>query len=57
METRQVRRARERSLVRSLLSKKERRGLFRRSRPERREIITALLKMIASGELKTKSRV
>lgn len=54
-ESRQVRRTRERALVRKSMTKAERRSLFRRPRPARREIVTALLNMILSGELKVRS--
>jgi DNA-binding MarR family transcriptional regulator len=54
-ESRQVRRARNRGLIRKSMSKTERRSLFRRPRPEKREIINALLNMILSGELKVRS--
>ena len=54
-ESRQVRRARERALVRKSMSKAERRSLFRRPRPEKREIVNALLNMILSGQLKVRS--
>jgi hypothetical protein len=51
-ESRQVRRARERSLVRKTMTKTERRTMFRRPRSERREIFNTVLNMILSGELR-----
>jgi hypothetical protein len=54
-ESRQVRRARERALVRKSMSKIEKRSLFRRPSPERREIRLALLNMILSGEIKVRN--
>ena len=54
-ESRQVRRARERGLIRKSMNKAERRFLFRRRRPMKREIINTLLNMILSGELKVRS--
>lgn len=54
-ESRQVRRARNRGLIRKSMSKVERRSLFRRPSPERREIRAALLNMILSGEIKVRS--
>jgi hypothetical protein len=51
-ETRQVRRARERAMVRRSMTATERRDLFRRPRPERREIFNSLLSMILNGDLR-----
>jgi hypothetical protein len=51
-ESRQVRRARERAMVRRAMTAAERRELFRKPRPERREIYNSLLTMILSGDLR-----
>lgn len=56
VQTRQVRRAQERKLVRQAMIKSERRDYVRMSRPARREVYYTLLGMIASGELKLQHR-
>lgn len=54
-ESRQVRRARTRALVRGVMTKAERRSLFRRATIEKRDVVAALLHMIAGGQLKPRS--
>jgi hypothetical protein len=51
-QSRQVRRAHERAMLRKAMTATERRKLFRKSTSERKEIYKSLLSMILSGELR-----
>lgn len=48
--SRQVRRARERAIIRSSLSKAERRQYFRMNTPAQNEVYYSILAMNANGE-------
>jgi hypothetical protein len=54
MVTRQQRRASERSAIRKVMTKKERRATSHLKRPIQREIYFAILAMLSSGQMKSR---